>query len=140
MALALNVILAHYIHAGQQDYLNDDVMLDLPEQNPADNLLDDLRVNRQFQLMNDEATALDSLEKKDCRDRAWTGEKCKCNSQCKKSWFTGNYWCYLEGKSNEWRYCCVDDCKGDPPSCNGNMNGNNVIHNCVFLASNLGRL
>ena len=50
MALASSVLLVHCIHAGQQDNLNDDVMLDLPgelqDEFPADNLFDDLRVNQ----------------------------------------------------------------------------------------------
>ena len=116
MALALSVILAHYIHAGQQDDLNDDNMLDLPEEFQdeilVDDLFNDLRVNRKSQLMHDSgATAIDSPEKKDgciyAQDRAWTGELCRCF--CQESWLE-RWWCYLENGGGDWRYCCLDNC------------------------------
>ena len=63
--------------------------------------------NRKSHLTYDsEATPIDSPEKKGCKDRAWTGEKCDCDEPCRRS-FWGNYWCYVDDYS---RYCCKAKC------------------------------
>ena len=144
MALALSVILAHYIHAGQQDDLNDDNMLDLPEEFQdeilADNLLNDVRVNRKSQLMHDsEATAIDSPEKKDeciyAQDKAWTGELCRCGHPCRESWLKRN-WCYLENGGGDWRYCCYTNCIDG--SCHSDRKKRMRIGGCSVSASQFG--
>ena len=121
MTLAVSVFLAHYTHAGQQDDLNNDVMLpgELQDEILAYNLLD-------------------SPKKKECTtNKAWTGEKCKCNHPCREELGTGNYWCNLE--NGGWKYCCKDDCHhissiGTYCSAGGSV----MSYDCVNSAGNLG--